>query len=178
MPFGQYNLSRIQTLQPSIQGLATSLVERAKAQGISLEIVQAYRSPDQQQALYTSGAGVTNAPALSSYHNYGLAFDVVPQDYISLKDWNPSGPLWAQIGALGESLGLEWGGRWHKPDRPHFQIPESAAPLSELKAYWLKFQKIMPVEITPAAGGLLAILVIAGAWVFFLKPMLEERGIL
>ena len=28
---------------------------------------------------------------------------------------------WEKLGALGESCGLTWGGRWKKPDRPHFQ---------------------------------------------------------
>ena len=28
------------------------------------------------------------------------------------------------LGPIGESLGLEWGGRWQGfPDRPHFQLP-------------------------------------------------------
>jgi peptidoglycan L-alanyl-D-glutamate endopeptidase CwlK len=31
---------------------------------------------------------------------------------------------WEEIGRIGESAGLEWGGRWAKPDRPHFQEAE------------------------------------------------------
>jgi peptidoglycan LD-endopeptidase CwlK len=30
-------------------------------------------------------------------------------------------PDWEEVGAMGERIGLEWGGRWEKPDRPHFQ---------------------------------------------------------
>jgi D-alanyl-D-alanine carboxypeptidase len=174
----QYNLGRIQQLQPTLQPLAQALIDRAQAQGINLTVVQGYRSPAQQQALYTSGAGVTNAPALMSYHNYGLAFDVVPQEYASQSDWNPNGPLWPVIGQIGESIGLEWGGRWSKPDRPHFQIPESAAPIRELKAYWEKFQRIMPVSIGPSVAGIGMILLLGGLWQWVLKPMLEDRRIL
>jgi len=33
-------------------------------------------------------------------------------------------PEYAKVGPIGESLGLEWGGRWQNfPDYPHFQLP-------------------------------------------------------
>lgn len=39
--------------------------------------------------------------------------------------WNDE-ILWGKVGALGESVGLEWGGRWARfPDRPHFQRKRS-----------------------------------------------------
>jgi len=95
-----------------------------------------------------------------------------------MKDWNPAGPHWVTLGKLGESLGLEWGGRWKTPDLPHFQIPSSAAPIRELKAYWEKFKKIMPVEIAPSAAGAGVIVAIVLAWIFVIKPALEDRGIL
>ena len=178
MGFGQYNLNRIQSLQPTIQPLAQALIQRAAERGIEIEIVQGYRSPEQQDALLTSGKGVTNAPGLLSYHNYGLAFDVVPKDYKELPNWNPTGLHWVTLGQIGEALGLEWGGRWSNPDRPHFQIPSAAAPIRELKAYWEKFKKIMPVEIAPAAGAAGIIVVLALAWFFIVKPALEDRGII
>jgi len=122
------------------------------------------------------GPVVTAAAPGDSFHQYGLAVDVVPVAYKGLKDWNPSGEAWARIGAIGESLGLTWGGRWSKPDKPHFHL--EAAPLSELKAYWEKFKKIMPVEITPTSGAAAVIIVIALAWWFFLKPQMERSGML
>jgi hypothetical protein len=157
-----------------VQPLATRLLELAREQGINLEIVSAYRSPAEQDKLATSGAGVTKASALWSYHNHGLAFDIVPQEYKAQVDWNPSGPLWPRVGAIGESLGLEWGGRWGDPDRPHFQL--RAAPIGELKAYWEKFQKIMPISIEPTIGAAGIILVIGLLYVFLLRPMLARRG--
>lgn len=30
-------------------------------------------------------------------------------------------PDWQEFGAIAESCGLEWGGRWAKPDYPHVQ---------------------------------------------------------
>lgn len=120
------------------------------------------------------GAIVTKARPGDSYHQYGLAFDVVPLAYENAKDWNPSGSLWEQIGAIGEGLGLTWGGRWLSPDAPHFEL--RAAPLSELKAYWDKFQKVMPIETTPSFGSGAIILVIGVLYFFWLRPMLQRRG--
>lgn len=136
----------------------------------------------EQQNIYdqgrtSPGAIVTNAKPGDSYHNYGLAFDVVPVAYKTLPDWNPAGPLWQKVGAIGKSFGLEWGGDWTpaKRDLPHFQL--TAAPLAELKAYWEKFKTIMPIEISPTAGGGLIILLIIGVYWFFLRPALDKHGI-
>lgn len=176
MPFGQFTLARIQTLQPSLRPIMTRFLEEADAQGIPVELVQAYRSPQEQQALYTSGGGVTNAPALLSYHNYGLAGDVVPKAYLGFPDWNPSGPLWHKLGAIGERLGLSWGGRWKKPDLPHFEA--KWAPIADLKLYYEQFKTIMPISLSPTPTALLIIAAIGVAYWFWLRPMMKDSRIL
>jgi len=69
---------------------------------------------------------VTRAGPGQSLHNYGYAFDAVP-----LRDgkpvWGTESPadlvLWSNIGTVGISLGLVWGGTWEKfRDFPHFQM--------------------------------------------------------
>lgn len=181
MPLGQYSLSLIQTLQPAFQPIAQTLLDQCEAAGIPCNVVQGTRTFAQQQAVYdqgrsTPGAIVTKARPGDSYHQYGLALDIVPQAYESLPEWNPDGPYWAQIGAIGKSLGLTWGGDWHTPDRPHFEL--EAAPLSELKDYWNKFQSIMPIEVTPTTGGAAIILMIAAIWFLFVRPRLHGSGML
>lgn len=136
---------------------------------------------EQQQAIYSQGRTapgpvVSNAKPGDSFHNWGLAFDVVPLAYISMPNWNPEGPLWGKLGAIGKRLGLTWGGDWRTPDRPHFHL--EAAPLSEFKAYWEKFKTVMPITITPSTGGLAMILIVGAAWFFLLKPMLDKKGLL
>jgi peptidoglycan L-alanyl-D-glutamate endopeptidase CwlK len=68
--------------------------------------------------------------AKDSMHFYGLAFDIAITDskgksivWNSTSDWNSDGINdWDQVGKLGQSLGLEWGGNWSTmPDPPHFQ---------------------------------------------------------
>jgi peptidoglycan L-alanyl-D-glutamate endopeptidase CwlK len=65
---------------------------------------------------------VTMAKGGQSYHNFGLAFDIVVLDAVGKADWDASHPGWAHAGALGKSVGLEWGGDWTGfKDWPHFQ---------------------------------------------------------
>lgn len=132
----------------------------------------------EQEKIYAQGRTlpggiVSDAKPGDSYHNWALAFDAVPVAYKALPNWNPTGPYWERIGAIGKNLGLTWGGDWSKPDKPHFQL--TAAPLSELKAYWKKFQAIMPVTITPTTGGVAMIAVVSAAWYWFVRPMLARR---
>ncbi len=176
MPSATYNTLQIQNtakineLQESVRPLAQNLLRLAADQGIQLKIVSAYRSPSEQQALKDSGKGVTNAGALLSYHNHRLAFDVVPTEYISLPDWNPTGPLWAKIGSIGKSVGLEWGGDWQKKDLPHFQL--TGAPIKELKSYFEKFGEIMPIKIEPTTIGIVGILLVVGVVLYLYKDQL------
>lgn len=178
MPQPTYNLLQVQNsakineLQESVRPLAQNLLRLAADQGIQLKIVSGFRSPEEQQALKDSGRGVTNAGALLSYHNHGLAFDVAPVEYLSLPNWNPTGPLWAKIGPIGKSVGLEWGGDWpdKKKDLPHFQL--TAAPIRELKAYFEKFGEIMPITITPTSAGLVGILLVVGVVLYLYRDQL------
>jgi peptidoglycan L-alanyl-D-glutamate endopeptidase CwlK len=69
---------------------------------------------------YDDGRGrVTNASsALSSWHGFGLAVDVVEKD---ATPWDAPVSFWNDIGDAAERHGLTWGGRWSRPDLPHVQ---------------------------------------------------------
>lgn len=109
-------------LLPAVQRKVEDLKKACADHGIDIRITSGFRSCDAQNTLYeqgrsTKGAIVTNAKCGESLHNYGVAFDIcfnTPTPY--------AGP-WDIVGKMGESLGLEWGGRWTKfPDKPHFQL--------------------------------------------------------
>jgi len=104
---------RIKLLHPRMRPLAVRLLQEAKRQGINLRITAGLRTAAEQEALYQQGrtkpgAKVTNARPWQSYHNYGLAIDVVPLNQFNQPDWNST--KWKQIGAIGKSVGLRWGG--------------------------------------------------------------------
>lgn len=123
-------------LAPYVAEAAREFLARCAADGLFLVVTQTKRTPAEQQTLYDQGRTrpgkiVTNAKPGASPHcpsgdGPALAFDVafrVPET--GEVTWDPQeGRSWAEVGAIGESLGLEWGGRWTGfPDRPHFQWP-------------------------------------------------------
>jgi peptidoglycan LD-endopeptidase CwlK len=101
----------------------------AAAPEINLQIPQALRTYQSQDALYaqgrtTPGKIVTDVRGGFSWHNFGLAVDVVPEEAIAGQpDWNTAHPVWARLISIGEGLGLVSGSTWRTfPDFPHFQL--------------------------------------------------------
>lgn len=119
-------VDKLNGVHPVIVDKALQLVTKAHSEKIYIIITQGFRSIAEQDKLYaqgrtTSGSIVTNAKGGYSYHNYGLAFDFAVLDNISTVNWNVDN-RWKRVGALGKSLGLEWGGDWTSfKDYPHFQ---------------------------------------------------------
>lgn len=121
---------KLEDLNPTVREKALKMEKRCEAElGIDLVFTATYRDDESQDALYAigrtvKGAKVTNAKAGYSYHNFRLAFDVVPVRH-GKPVWNTSGEdgkLWADIGRIGKECGLEWGGDFKSlKDLPHFQ---------------------------------------------------------
>ena len=91
-----------------VRSLAEALLARSAAAGIPLTVTFTYRSPATQAALYaqgrtTPGRVVTNARAGESFHNYGLAFDVVPTALLALPNWGDTPAHQAQTDARSSS---------------------------------------------------------------------------
>lgn len=109
-----------QDLLPLVARKRDTLVKLCGEQGCPVRITEGYRSFERQEELYAQGRTkpgsiVTNARGGESFHNHGVAFDVVPLEGYNSKNWE-------KIGLLGESLGLSWGGRWQFQDKPHFEL--------------------------------------------------------
>ena len=124
------NSRSLNDLHPYVKYLAEELIEASKEHGIDLLITSTYRDFESQNALYAQGrtkpgAKVTNAKAGQSFHNWRVAFDVVPLR-AGKPVWNTGGAdgqLWQTIGKLGVDLGLEWAGNWKTfKEFPHFQF--------------------------------------------------------
>lgn len=123
------NSRKLEDLHPLVQAKARLMIEKCRQAGIDLLITSTYRDLASQDALYAQGRTVpgnrvTNARAGQSFHNYRVAFDVVP--VINGKPcWDTSGSsgqVWQQVGAIGKSCGQQWAGDWKTfPEFPHFQ---------------------------------------------------------
>ncbi len=115
--------NRIKKLHPAIRDKARRFLHLAEKQGIKLRITDGVRTFQEQDNLYAQGRTkpgkiVTNAKAGESYHNYGLAIDVVPMvnGKPNYKD------DYQKIAKIGKSLGFVWGGDFKTiKDQPHFQ---------------------------------------------------------
>ena len=119
------NSRDLKDLRPEVATLARKFIAKAKSAGIDLLVTSTYRDAKSQDALYAQGRTapgriVTRARGWQSWHQYRVAFDVVP--IVSGKPLWSNRAVWKQVGEIGESVGLEWGGRWQFTDYPHFQF--------------------------------------------------------
>lgn len=119
------NSRDINDLDPRVAAKCLALIDACRDAGIDLIVTSTYRDNASQEALFAQGRTapgrkVTNARAGQSWHNYRLAFDVVPV-VAGKAVWNDAA-AWETIGRLGEAVGLEWAGRWKTfKEMPHFQ---------------------------------------------------------
>ncbi len=116
--------TRLDQLHPKVRADFQKFIEEAESSlNIVLRITQGMRTMEEQQALYnkgrtTSEAIVTNAKAGSSYHNYGLAIDLVRMDGNSV-DWEYD---MKKLLPFATKYEIAWGGSWKKfKDKPHFE---------------------------------------------------------
>jgi peptidoglycan L-alanyl-D-glutamate endopeptidase CwlK len=109
------NSRKLEDLHPKVKTLCEQFVASCASHNIDVIITSTYRDADSQNALYAQGRTlpgkkVTNASAGKSFHNYRVAFDFCP--IVNGKAvWNDAA-LYFKCGAIAESVGLEWAGRW------------------------------------------------------------------
>lgn len=115
---------RIEDLNPILQVLTKRFLGIAAEKGLKVGISGTYRDKEMQDKLYNQVPKVTTVRGGYSYHNWRLAVDIVPLDEKGNLSWpSVSNPIWQQLGAIGKSLGLEWGGSWKSfVDMPHYQL--------------------------------------------------------
>jgi peptidoglycan LD-endopeptidase CwlK len=121
---------KIDDLHPLVAARAKRFLADCAAAGLDVLVTCTTRSNAEQDALYKQGRTlpgkiVTNSSGGNSFHNWGLAFDVVP-----MRNGKPVWEtrlredrlLWQTVGKIGVACGLEWGGNWISfKDYPHFQ---------------------------------------------------------
>jgi peptidoglycan L-alanyl-D-glutamate endopeptidase CwlK len=131
-------------LHPVVKAKAEKVVRDMALLGHKVTTFQGFRSFAEQDALYAQGrtkpgAVVTNARGGDSYHNYGLAVDIV--FVVNGKpSWDAKHP-WATLGKIGKSHGFQWGGDWQAfKDLPHLQYTNYT--LDDLKNNRVNYSKI------------------------------------
>jgi len=154
---------RLQDLHSILAGMCRTFLALCKEKGIDVRITCTLRTEAEQLALFAQGrkslrevnalraeAGlspltekenklrVTNS--LTSLHQFGCAFDAMIIGPDSKPTWNIKAdinknqiPDYEEIGRIGESVGLTWGGRFKSRDYCHFQYT-GGLTLAELRA--------------------------------------------
>lgn len=122
-PRSEKNLA---TLEPTTAKLAREHLRRLHAEGLNFKITSGTRTFAEQAKIYAQGRTapgkiVTRAKPGSSWHNFGVAYDIT---LFSGKNPVWESPKYTRAGEIGEELGLRWGGRFKSlVDRPHFERP-------------------------------------------------------
>ncbi|MDB5468972.1 MAG: hypothetical protein JWR84_532 [Caulobacter sp.] len=117
-------------LAPKFREAVTAALADCAGKGLTAKVNEGFRSNARQAWLYAQGRTrpgkkVTNAPtALTSWHGYGLAVDIIHQT----KGYEPFGPngaanekWFADVAAVFKQHSCNWGGDWTNPDTPHMQ---------------------------------------------------------
>ncbi len=124
------SLDRLNKLHPKVRNTFRYFIEDAERElEITLRITQGLRTNAEQQALYDIGRTpeskakkekiVTRAKPGQSYHNYGLAVDLVRMDG-NKPDWKFK---MEQLAPIAARYGIVWGGTFKNGvDYPHFEL--------------------------------------------------------
>lgn len=148
----------ISNLYPPVARFVGSFIDSWNKQypAHPVQVFEARRSWERQGELYAQGRTVgmsapkvTKAPAGFSWHQYGLAVDIVfdsdPVRPGLQPTWDSKLP-WNLLGDVGKDYSLAWAGDWIGfPEKPHFektyglQITEAheiAGPEHDVSAVW------------------------------------------
>lgn len=172
----QSTYDNINKLHPLIRAKTKQLIKACEAAGIPVYIPNDgnYRTFEKQNELYAKGrtvkppySTVTNAKGGESFHNYGLAVDIVPVNGGYFAPY----ATYKKIGDIGKSLGWEWGGDWQSfKDLVHFQITFGKSKTDLLELYQAGkrdangYVMLGQSSTSAGGGGYLPILIAGGAF--------------
>ena len=126
---------KLNDLSPEMRPLAMQLLARCVEAGIMVIVVDTLRTKEEQAEYVRRGVSWTS----NSKHLTGDAIDVAPYEVWLANGpdkiaWDSNNPAWQKIGAIGEAIGLKWGGRWTVRDLGHFERMIDQRPDDERRA--------------------------------------------
>ena len=132
----------VKELTPAAQKACRLFLKKCKESGLNIFLTETYRSQARQNQLYAQGRtepGKIVTWTLNSRHTSRRAWDiaVIGKDLYDMT-------VIRQAGAIGQSLGMTWGGIWSPPDYCHFEITEDwTAPEEVEEMTQAEFNKMM-----------------------------------
>jgi len=119
---------KLDDLDPNFKLTVFELLARLTEAGIMVQIIDTLRTPAEQAENIRKGVSWTShSKHLPNASGKARAIDVCPYGMWNLHgpdklQWDANDPVWQEIGRIGESLGLTWGGRWKQRDMGHFEV--------------------------------------------------------
>ena len=114
----------ITDLVPELQARYIEFAASMATQNVSFIVTCTYRSQVEQDEAWAQGRTIPGKKVTwtrHSKHTERKAFDVAVLRAGKIT-WNPAD--YDAVGVAAKAAGLEWGGNWQKPDRPHVQLVE------------------------------------------------------
>lgn len=111
-------------LSPACRSKVVEMLAKLTEANIPVIIVETRRTQAEHEANIAAGKSWTQ----HSKHIDGNAIDVAPYLTFNIRgariiQWDGNDGVYAKMGAIGESCGLKWGGRWTQRDNVHFELP-------------------------------------------------------
>jgi len=138
-------LERIQTAHPKVREELSKIYDEifeVLTGEAKCRFAYVIRTFAEQDALFNAKPQVTKARGGQSYHNYGLAVDIVfiidgkTASWDVKKDFDGDGKSdWQEVVAIFKRYGWAWGGDWKFYDAPHFEKTFGHS-VNDLKALW------------------------------------------
>ncbi len=110
---------RWDNLHPDVKRICNAHITLARQRGLDVMFWDGYRDPEDEAADEAKGTSKLKNP-LSSYHCWGLAYDLVFRTTGGLPSWDDN-HNWQQLAEIGEEVGMFSGGINWGWDWGHFQ---------------------------------------------------------
>lgn len=127
-------------LFPLFKRQMLSFLELCWQNGIPVHLCAGFRTFAEEDTVYASGKSHTKGG--QSFHNYGLAADIVfdnsDRDGVQDPYVEPFGGAWLSCAQLGSKCGLQPGAFWASfQDKPHYQAMINTS-VEDLKSAYIK----------------------------------------
>jgi hypothetical protein len=150
-------------MNPDFVALVNGMIGELRGEGHDVRVIAGFRSFSDQQARFEHGRTkpgtiATRAEAGCSWHNYGLAVDIILNDDDGNPAWpEASSPFWQRLADAALSRGAVWGGRSgfpaHIEYHPALAGSDAGLLIEDFESFGLEFVWARALEVAERVDG-------------------------
>lgn len=135
-------------MNPDFVALVNGMIAHLRSEGHDVRVIGGYRSFAEQQQRFeqgrrSTGKILTDCAAGHSWHNYGLAVDIVLNDDEGQPAWpEDSAQFWQRLADVALAHGAVWGGRYgypaHVEYHPALAHGDAGSLIADYESYGLE----------------------------------------